>query len=55
MIKRGNMDKALKNYHNAIELLSKYDNDEIVPESEGISAGRLTEFINSSILKHSKP
>lgn len=52
MIKNDNMKGAIKNYKNALSIMSKLDDDEIVEESEGLTVGRLKELINSSIQKN---
>lgn len=41
----GNRDKARKHLQNALELLQEFAPEEIVPGSEGMSAGRLSEII----------
>jgi chemotaxis protein methyltransferase CheR len=39
--------KSKKHYRNVKELLSAYENEEILPGSEGMTAGRLKEIVNS--------
>jgi chemotaxis protein methyltransferase CheR len=43
----GNMVDAERYFNNALLLLRKHGTDEILPESEGITAGRLMELIES--------
>ena len=45
----GKQSKARKHYLNARELLAKHKDEEVLPESEGMTAGRLKEIINSMI------
>jgi len=52
MIKNDNIKGAIKNYKNALSIMRKLDDDEIVEESEGLTVGRLKELINSSIQKN---
>ena len=52
MIKNENIKGAIKNYNNALSIMSKLDDEEIVEESEGLTVGRLKELINSSIRKN---
>ncbi|MFZ2411499.1 MAG: CheR family methyltransferase [Candidatus Methanoperedens sp.] len=44
---RGKMKESDRYFENALALLGKFKNDEILPESEGITAGRLSEIITS--------
>jgi len=44
---QGNIKESDKHFENALALLGKLKNDEILPESEGITAGRLSEIITS--------
>lgn len=44
--------ESSKNYNNALQLLSVMGSDQVVPESEGITAGRLREIINSTYLEN---
>jgi chemotaxis protein methyltransferase CheR len=43
----GKIAEAQKHFGNTTEILSKYKLDEILPESEGITAGRLSEMIGA--------
>ena len=45
--KRGDSATGIKAYKNALSSLSKYAFDDILPESDGITAGRFTAIINS--------
>jgi len=45
--KLGNMGQALRCFENAAKLLTLYRGDEILPESGGISAGHMTELLNT--------
>jgi chemotaxis protein methyltransferase CheR len=46
-LRSGKMAEARKHFGNTTEILSKYKPDEIFPESEGITAGRLSEMIGA--------
>jgi chemotaxis protein methyltransferase CheR len=46
-LRGGRTAEARKHFGNAAESLSKYKPDEILPESEGITAGRLSEMIGA--------
>jgi chemotaxis protein methyltransferase CheR len=46
--RKGKPKDAVKHYRNALSLSRRYRQDEILPESEGITAGRLTEIIQST-------
>jgi len=46
---QGNLAGAKKNYRNVLSILEKIKQDEILPESEGLTAGRLKEIINTTI------
>jgi len=46
-LRLGNIDEARKHFDNTTEILSKCKPDEILPESEGITAGRLSEMIGA--------
>ena len=52
LIKTGNHIGAQKNYSNAISILKGLDDEEIIPESEGMTAGRFKEIINDTLKKH---
>jgi chemotaxis protein methyltransferase CheR len=43
----GKVREADKHLENALGLLRRYQKDDVLPESEGITAGRLTEVITS--------
>ena len=45
----GNDTKAKKSYENVLSILNKYRPDEILPESEGLTAGRFKEIINATL------
>lgn len=44
-MQQGNSLESEKHYRNALTLLNKYAQEDILPESEGITAGRLSEII----------
>ena len=46
-LRGGKIAEAQKHFGNTAEILSKYKPDEILPESEGITAGRLSEMIGA--------
>ena len=46
-LRRGKIAEARKHFGNTTEILSKYKPDEILPESEGINMGRLSEMIGA--------
>ena len=46
-LRRGKIAEARKHFGNTTEILSKYKPDEILPESEGITAERLSEMIGA--------
>ncbi len=46
-LRSGKTAEARKHFGNANDILSKVDPDEILPESEGITAGRLSEIIGA--------
>jgi chemotaxis protein methyltransferase CheR len=46
-LKSGKVAGARRHFRNTGELLSRYGTDEIIPESEGISSGRLAEIVRS--------
>ena len=46
-LRSGKMAEARKHFGNTTEILSKCKPDEILPESEGITAGRLSEIIGA--------
>ena len=47
MVRRGKLKTSKRYFRNAIELLSSYNDEEVIPESDGITAGRLSEIIES--------
>ncbi len=46
---QGRYKHAKKHFDNALQLLVRYPVEEVLPESEGITAGRLAEIIRSAI------
>ncbi|HEY4904539.1 MAG TPA: CheR family methyltransferase [Candidatus Sulfotelmatobacter sp.] len=44
-LKRGRQEESEKHFENVLLLLAQYEPEDIVPESEGMSAGRLREMI----------
>ncbi|OPX93284.1 MAG: Chemotaxis protein methyltransferase Cher2 [Pelotomaculum sp. PtaB.Bin104] len=48
-MRQGNHLESEKHYRNALTLLSRYAQGDILPESEGITAGRLSEIIANII------
>jgi chemotaxis protein methyltransferase CheR len=44
----GKHTESKKHLRNTMELLSRHKTDETLPESEGITAGRLTEMLRST-------
>ena len=51
-IKSGNQEMGRKSYSNALESLSRLQTDDILPESDGITAGRFSEILNSITCDH---
>ncbi|MBI5453741.1 MAG: tetratricopeptide repeat protein [Deltaproteobacteria bacterium] len=47
LVRLGDGDGAVRQYRNALRLTSKMDADEVIPESDGVTAGRLSEIIDS--------
>ena len=47
MFRSGELKTSKKYFSNAAELLSNYKDEDVIPESEGITAGRLSEIITS--------
>ena len=45
--RQGKANEAQKHFQNALALLGSYRNEDILPESEGVTAGRLAEIIGS--------
>ena len=50
MLRRGDVPAARKYFENALTLLNKFGQGDILPESEGLTAGRLKEIIQATIL-----
>jgi len=48
-LRQGNLNGAKKCYSNVLMILNKCKQDEILPESEGLTAGRFREIINVTI------
>lgn len=48
---RGKLKESEKHFGNALSLLSRYRQEDILPESEGMTAGRLKEIIQSITAK----
>jgi chemotaxis protein methyltransferase CheR len=46
-LRSGKAAEARKHFGNVAEILSGYKPDEIIPESEGITAGRLAEIVGA--------
>ncbi len=46
-MKSGENTTSLKHFKNALNILAKLNPEEILPESDGMTAGRLTEIISS--------
>jgi len=46
---QGNLKESAKHFDNALRILRGYDPKDVLPESEGITAGRLSEIIASLI------
>jgi chemotaxis protein methyltransferase CheR len=44
-LKHGRLKESEKHFENVLLLLARYEPEDIVPESEGLSAGRLREMI----------
>ncbi len=42
---QGKVRESARHFANALALLSRYRPDEVLPESEGMTAGRLSEII----------
>ena len=47
--RQGRAKESVKHFQNALALLRSHDREEVLPESEGITAGRLTEIISSTL------
>jgi len=48
---QGKLLEAEKHFENAMNILGDYDQDEVLPESEGMTAGRMRELIRMSMNK----
>lgn len=48
---QGKLKESEKHFENALNLLHNYRNEEILPESEGVTAGRLKEIIKSTVME----
>lgn len=53
-LRQGEFDKAKRQFETALKLLKGRDSEEMVPEAEGLTAGRLVEMITSTIREGSK-
>ncbi|MCK5135695.1 MAG: tetratricopeptide repeat protein [Bacteroidales bacterium] len=51
MLRQENSNMANRHFKNALSILDNFNDDEILPESDGLSAGRLTEIICSIMEK----
>jgi chemotaxis protein methyltransferase CheR len=49
IFRKGNFKKAAKYFDNALSILNTYKEEDIVPESDGVSAGRLIKIIKMKI------
>ena len=47
-LKQGKNNESRQHFNNALELLSRYHPDDIIPDSDGLQAGRLMEIIKST-------
>jgi len=48
-MRRGKSKESIKHFENAAFLLKKYKQEEVLPDSEGMTAGRLSEIINCTV------
>ncbi len=46
-MKSGQASAGIKSFKNALSVLSKFNSDEVIPESDGLTAGRFKEIIQS--------
>lgn len=53
--RQGLAEDARRHFRNALALLESYAPDQLVPESDGLSAGRLTDIIRMTIAQESEP
>ena len=49
MLRRGNALAAKKSFENVLALLSAYRAEDILPEFEGLTAGRCREIIHATV------
>jgi chemotaxis protein methyltransferase CheR len=49
MLRQGNARAAKKCFENVLTLLSAFGQDDVLPESEGLTAGRFKEIIHATI------
>jgi len=49
ILRNGNFKKAEKHFDNALSILNRYKEEDILPDSDGVSAGRLIEIIKTKI------
>ena len=49
--RQGKLKESRKHFENALLMLRAYQQDDILPESEGVTAGRLTEIIRMTTLE----
>ena len=54
MFRSGELKTSRKYFSNAVELLSNYKDEDVIPESEGITAGRLSEIIETIMVSELK-
>lgn len=47
LVRLGDRDGATRQYRNALRLTSRMGPDDVIPESDGVTAGRLSEIISS--------
>jgi chemotaxis protein methyltransferase CheR len=55
VLQQGRLKEAGKHFEHALSFLSARQQDEILPESDGMTAGRLREIIASMSRKHTSP
>jgi chemotaxis protein methyltransferase CheR len=48
-LRQGKFEEADKHFENALSLLSAYPRDDLLPESDGLTAGRLMEIIRATV------